>query len=135
MAKCEGLSRLIDIGWVTARDASFQRTGTIRLWIQLQLALGVGFFQDPQFIWLSNWIKQNDSLEEEERAMLLYFHAQRYLDFIRGAENELGVAALERTLEAISELDEFEKRARPEMALEWVTHIHPKNVNFLATPS
>lgn len=66
--------------------------------------------------------------------MLLHFHAQRYLDFIRGKNNEKGVSALERTLEAISDLDAFEKNARPEMALEWVAHIHPEKCEFLGKP-
>lgn len=127
-----GLEQVAREGLPKARGYGLGHGKELQLYLQLMMSLGSAFDTDPMFAWLHPFLTEMEGVGTKERARLLHFHADAYLERAYGVNGELGEKALERTTQLTRDrlqLAGTELDARGSKLLEW---LHPERLDYLA---
>jgi hypothetical protein len=130
-AGAEAIESVVNSGIRKARECGFTLDGPVRTYLEIMLALGMEFDRDPQYFWLSPWLRSSGNYQEMDRARYLQFHVIRYLDDVQGIDGSYGAAALKRAQQITrGQLAEI-GRDDPEITVSRLESIHPLKCRFM----
>ncbi|MDD2734875.1 MAG: hypothetical protein PHF56_13115 [Desulfuromonadaceae bacterium] len=126
-----GLENLARKGLMDARRYGLAEGRSLQLYLELMMSLGIGFDNDPQFIWLHPFLQKMDGVGSVARARLLHFHATAYLDRAYGVNWEFGNAAIKRAVQINTDQLRVVGSGIGSRSMQLLHSIHPERMDFL----
>ncbi len=130
-----GLEAAVRTGLEKARRFGFNEGPQVLLFLELTMLFGCGFDDDPQYCWLRPFLTGMDGVPARERARLLYWHSNQFLDRAFGAAGEHGITAGKRASMLRKEYFDAVGQDFSNLGPRLLTHVHAERMAYLDATS